>query len=83
MSSYEAERKLGYEEGLEAGRIIANQMMQDGYEKGLKDFRSFDDQNSTVYYHLTKVFEYLGVKNDKLVNTYKQYIIEECKSING
>jgi len=83
MSSYQEEYRKGYEDGMEAARAVANQMYQDGVEEGKKQFRSFEDQNATVYYHITKVFEYLGVeKQPKLVDKYKSYIMEECKSFN-
>ena len=78
MSSYAAEFQLGYNQGLEAGREIAEQMYKDGYEKGLKEFRSFGDLDKDTYYHLTKLFEAHGIKdNPKLVNKYKTYITEE------
>ena len=84
MSSYQEEFRKGYEEGLVAGRVIANQMYQDGKEAGLKELREFDDKDKTVYYHLTKIFTYLGVeKQPKLVDKYKTYLLEESKSFNG
>lgn len=84
MSSYQEEFRKGYEEGLEAGRVIANQMHQDGIEEGIKQFRTFDDQNATVYYHMTKIFEYLGIeKQPKLVDKYKEYLLAEAKSFNA
>lgn len=55
-----------------------------GLEDGKKEFRKFDDKSATVYYHLTKVFEYLGIENQpKLVDKYKTYILGEADSING
>ena len=85
MSSYQEEYRKGYEDGMEAARLVANQMYKDGVEEGIKTFREFDgDTNATVYYHMTKLFEYLGVTNqNKLVDKYKTYVIEEAKSING
>lgn len=72
MSSYNVERDLGYREGFEAG-----------VEHGVKQFRSFGDLDKDTYYHLTKLFEHLGVTDQpKLVNKYKSYIIDEAKSFN-
>lgn len=84
MSSYQQEYQRGYEDGLEAGRIIANQMMDDGYQKGLKEMRTFGDLDKDTYYHLTKLFALHGViDNPKLVNAYKTYITDEGKSLRG
>lgn len=82
MSSYQAEFQLGYNEGLEAGRAIAEKMYQDGYEKGLKEMRTFGDLDKDTFYHLTKLFALHGViDNPKLVNAYKTYITDEGKSL--
>lgn len=87
MSSYSAERQLGYEEGIEAGREIANKM----YEDGLRTMREFEgDENATVFYHVKQLFEYLKVDTafkdekhfNKLVNKYKTYLIEEKGALN-
>jgi len=80
MSSYQEEYRKGYEDGMEAARAVANQMYQDGIEEGKKQFRSFGDLDKDTFYHLTKLFEHLGVKNDRLVNKYKSYILDEAKS---
>ena len=78
MSSYQEEYRKGYEDGLDAARVIANQMYQDGIEEGKKQFRSFGDLDKDTFYHLTKLFEAHGIKdNPKLVNKYKTYITEE------
>jgi hypothetical protein len=67
MSSYEAERQIGYDLGYAAG-----------VEVGRKEFRSFGDLDKDTFYHLTKLFEAHGIKdNPKLVNKYKTYITEE------
>jgi hypothetical protein len=76
--------QLGYNEGLEAGRAIAEKMYQDGFEEGLKGFRAFGDLDKDTYYHLTKLFAHLGVVDQpKLINKYKGYIMDEAKSFNG
>lgn len=72
MSSYDAERQIGYNLGYEAG-----------LEAGKKEFRTFDDEEKTVFYHVTKILAYLGVENTKIANAYKAYLIDEAKSING
>ena len=82
MSSYHAERKLGYEEGLEAARVIANQMYQDGFEEGLKGIRSFGDLEKDVYYHVTKLLAHIGVEDTKVANAFKGYFMAEAKLVN-
>ena len=69
MSSYDAERQIGYNLGYEAG-----------IEAGIKQFREFDDKEKTVYYHVTKILSYLGVENPKIANAYKSYLIDEGKA---
>ena len=80
MSSYQAEFQLVYQQGIEEAREIATKMYQDGYEKGLKEFREFDDKEKTVFYHVTKILSYLGVENPKVANAYKAYLIGEAEA---
>lgn len=86
MSSLQAERDIGYREGyevcLEDARGIANAMFEDGHSQGLKQFREFEDQSKTVFYHLTEIFKYLGVeKQPKIVDRYKGYILSEAEAL--
>ena len=69
MSSYEAERQIGYDLGYAAG-----------VEAGRKEFREFDDKEKTVFYHVTKILAYLGVENPKVANAYKAYLIGEAEA---
>jgi hypothetical protein len=69
MSSYDAERQIGYNLGYEAG-----------VEAGKKEFREFDDKEKTVFYHVTKILSYLGVENPKIANAYKAYLIGEAEA---
>lgn len=72
MSSYQAEFQLGYEQGLEAGRVIANQMYQDGLANNpLSKIVKWNidrnmhvnapDDSSVVYCKLEELFEFLGI----------------------
>lgn len=89
MSSYQQEFHLGYEQGLEAGRVIANQMYLDGLsvisnivewhkERGL-DKKGYNDETS-LYLALEEEFECIGL-DDKLgkglASRYANYIINE------
>jgi hypothetical protein len=62
----EAQLKLAYE---------------NGYADGIKQVRDFGDKDKNTYYALNKLFEHLGIKNDKLVNKYKAYILAEAEAI--
>lgn len=66
MSSYDAERQIGYDLGYAAG-----------VEAGRKEFRTFDDKEKTVFYHVTKILAYLGVENHKIANAHKGYLMAE------
>ena len=66
MSSYDAERQIGYDLGYAAG-----------FEAGIKQFREFDDKEKTVFYHVTKILSYLGVENPKIANAFKGYFMAE------
>jgi hypothetical protein len=84
MSSYQEEYRKGFEAGLESARKISESMYQDGYEKGLKEMKTFGDLDKDTFYHLTKLFSLHGVvDNPKLVNAYKTYITDEGKSLRG
>ena len=72
MSSYQQEFHLGYEQGLEAGRVIANQMYNDGlavnplpkivnWNKERRMDTKVPDDCSVVYCKLEELFEFLGI----------------------
>ena len=86
MSSYVIERDLGYREGYEAGleasRKICASMYQDGFEEGLKGFRSFGDLEKDIYYHVTKLLAHIGVEDTKVANAFKGYFMAEAKLVN-
>lgn len=80
MSSYQAEFQLGYNQGIEAGRVIANQMYQDGYEKGLHELKTYDDNEITANETLSQLFKHLGIDDPKLVKKYVGYVMAEANA---
>jgi len=82
MSSYQAEFQLGYQEGIEVGRAIANQMYADGLNTNPLprivawniDRRLdtvYPDDNGVVYCKLEELFEFLGI--NKCFKDEKQF----------
>lgn len=85
MSSYSAERQLGYNEGIEVGREIANQMYLDGLATNplprivqWNIDRRLDvilpDDSTVIFCKLEEIFEYLGVNKCMDKKTFKKLV---------
>ena len=90
MNSKQGEYYKGYEEGLEAGRVISKQMYQDGFDNNPLPRivmwyidRKLDivepDDSSVVYCKLEELFEFLGI--NKCFKDEKQfkYLVNKYK----
>lgn len=65
MSSYQQEYLRGHE---------------DGYEKGLQELKTYDDNEITVNETLSQLFKHLGINNPKLVKKCVGYVMAEANA---